>query len=241
MGPQESGTPDRRAWLRAEVLLKEAKTERAQGRYKGAVAKCEEALALAPGSPEALETLGDIHVGAGHFRAGMEAYQKVLEADPTRAGVEEKLARASLSQLGFQRQMEYGERLMGRGAQADLKRRSQIATCLSVLAPGIGQFYNEQHVKALAMLVAHVLLIVLALNVVANAVHQGYVDERVVGRTAPPSPYGRPAPMAGGLKVAIKELKDQRRMWQVYTLCGLDLALYALGILDAGLCALRRE
>ncbi|HOS94191.1 MAG TPA: tetratricopeptide repeat protein, partial [Armatimonadota bacterium] len=190
MSTQEGG-PEARTWLRVQVLLKEAKTERAQGRYRGAVAKCQEALELAPDSLEVLETLGDIHVGAGHFSAAMESYRKVLQRDPSRPGVEEKLARASLSQLGFQRQMDYGQRLLDRGAQADLKKASQIATSLSILFPGFGQLLNRHYWKALCMAAAHLCLILLGFHVVMDAVRQGQAEHRVEIRSAPRSPYQR--------------------------------------------------
>jgi len=223
--------------IRAHTLLKEAQIERMQGNYRAAVAKCEEAIELAPRSADGHEALGDVHCGAAHFKAAMSAYRQALKLDPSRGAVEEKLGRASIGQFTFQRQTEYGRGLLdGKGSKKDIRKAANNATAVSILCPGLGQVLNGHYVKAAIGVCAHLLFVFLLISIVGGA-----IGEALDAETAVVNLDGRPVGVVKGVGNAMNVLKAQGRAWQVYALIILDLGLWGWSIVDAGIAATKRE
>jgi len=226
--------------LRVQALLKEALAEQRRGNHKTAQTKAEDAIALAPESADAHEVLGDIHVASGHFARAKEAYQHALSLAPGRTETEEKLARASLGQLRFDRQLEQGRKLLeGKGTHKDMRRATSLATMASFLWPGGGQILNGQYAKGAVMAFAHLLLVLLMVNMVTEAIRDAK-NERIV--TVYESPYAQRRPQGlRGVRHAADAVRSQGKAGILWMLAVLDLALYGWSVMDAMVGAQRRE
>ena len=122
----------------AEPLLREASLLRRREKYADAETKCRAALNLVPKDAAALELLGDILQGVARVDEALAAYQRAAQADPKRASAEGKYADL------LTRQQDYSHF----DPEAATKN-PMIATLLSCLLPGAGQFYNGDVTKAL--------------------------------------------------------------------------------------------
>ncbi len=129
----------------AEPLLREASLLRRREKYAEAESKCREALNRVPNDAAALELLGDIFQGVGRVDAALAAYQRAGQADPKRASAERKYADL------LTRQQDYSHF----DPEAAIKN-PMIATLLSCLLPGAGQFYNADITKALFFFVCDI-------------------------------------------------------------------------------------
>jgi tetratricopeptide (TPR) repeat protein len=130
---------------------------------RGQVAEAEraahEALALNPEDADALEILGDALLTRSDFAGAATAFRTVLARDPSRASVENKLARATLRQSEDQRRQTMGvayasesRALMRGGGEDDPGRRTRLAV-LSAILPGLGQVLAGAFVKGIVLIV----------------------------------------------------------------------------------------
>ncbi|MBC7528222.1 MAG: tetratricopeptide repeat protein [Chthonomonadaceae bacterium] len=122
--------------IAAEPLLRDANIARKRNDYREAEEKCRTALSLTPKDPAALELLGDILQGVGRVDEAMAAYQRAVEADAKRVSAERKYGELITQQQNFE---SYDPEAV--------PRNPFVATLLSALIPGAGQFYNGDTVK----------------------------------------------------------------------------------------------
>ncbi len=118
---------------RAEKLLSEAALLRRRERPKEAEAKCREALVENPGDAAALELLGDLFQDVARIEEALAAYNRAHELQPTRTTAERK----------------YGNLLTNQEQWSSLEteviaRSPGLALLLSLVLPGLGQFYNGE-------------------------------------------------------------------------------------------------
>ena len=122
----------------AEPLLREASLLRRREKYAEAETKCRAALTLVPNDAAALELMGDILQGVGRVDAALGAYQRAGLADPKRTSAERKYADLLTRQQDF-----------SHFDPEAATKNPMVATLLSCLLPGAGQFYNSDVTKAL--------------------------------------------------------------------------------------------
>ncbi|NIM05991.1 MAG: hypothetical protein GTO55_06860, partial [Armatimonadetes bacterium] len=148
---------------KANVLLGEAVLLRANKKLKEAMAKCQEALRALPENAEAFEILGDLYAETGLAEAAIEAYKRTVELDPSRSGVETKIARVALEKDRLSQQLKTTHDLLEGRISPARPRSPATAGLLSLLLPGLGQAYNRQWLKAAALICVDVMLFMAAI------------------------------------------------------------------------------
>lgn len=138
---------------RAAPLLREAHLLKMRGKIVEAEMKCREALLLEPEDATGLEMLGDLLAEKGSLKEAAATYRQALERAPGRVVLEEKYARAALALGEQQHQRAMAQMLLDNPRMASSERRPRplLAFLLSALWPGLGQLYNEEYAKGLAM------------------------------------------------------------------------------------------
>ena len=147
---------------RAEPSLAQALTQanllRVRGRLDQAIAVCRQALERAPDSWEAHELMGDLYRQARKGDEAIAEYRRALTLNPRRGLIEEKIARASLIAAERRRLLEDAQALLAGTAGREV-RKPGVAALFSFILPGLGQIYNREFVKGLALLVIWVVLV----------------------------------------------------------------------------------
>ena len=115
-----------------------------RGDQAGALTDCQAVLAVDPENLDARELLGDILAAQGNWDAAIAQFRSILAAEPSRVAAERKLAESSLGRAGL-RDAAF------RADQATGDRKPGIASLLSFLFPGMGQFYNRETRKAVGI------------------------------------------------------------------------------------------
>lgn len=200
---------------RVRALVGEAILLRSRDTYDEAEARCLEALDLDPTDEEARELLGDVLVAQGRAAEGLSQYQQVLETAPSREALERKIARAVLRQAQFEEERRAAQELLAGKVRPEIERRPGIAALFSTFVPGLGQLYNHQYVKGVALCVAFVLAVF------------GLVSSAMVGLKGMLATAGaRAAPSPGGFE-ALNVLVTGPRLWWLLGLFA--IWLFAIG------------
>jgi tetratricopeptide (TPR) repeat protein len=139
---------------RIATLLREAHLLRMRSRFVEAEEKVEEAVALAPGDPSALEMLGDLLAEKGALSEAAEAYHRAMERAPERTALEEKHAHLVLMIADQKHERDLAERLLANPAlvASGRRRNPALAFFLSAFLPGMGQLYNGEYLKGVLFL-----------------------------------------------------------------------------------------
>jgi len=148
-----AGDEERRQ--RGESLLREANLFRLRQDPVTAEARCRAAVELLPDDATALEMLGDlIRAADGDPEEAMQWYQAALKLRPGTESLEVKIAALILQQGEARYATErLARRLEGGGATpAQRRRQVTLATLMSLLLPGLGQFYNRDRLKGLILM-----------------------------------------------------------------------------------------
>ncbi len=147
--------------VKVRELLGRATLLRARGEHEQALALAQEAVGLDQQSWEAHELVGDLLLALERPEEALQSYRQARELHQSRSVLEEKIGRAALAQAARQRSAEASRALLeGRAAPA-AKRNPGYAAVFSVFVPGLGQVYNGEVLKGLAMMVAYLLLLAL--------------------------------------------------------------------------------
>ncbi len=142
--PAREATPMEKG--RAEKLLSEAALLRRRERPKEAEAKCREALDADPCDAAALELLGDLYQDIAHIEEALAAYSRAHELQPTRTTAERKYANLLTNQ----------EQWSALESEVIVKSPG-LALVLSLVLPGLGQFYNSEIGKGILFIVLDLL------------------------------------------------------------------------------------
>jgi len=154
-------------------LLAQVSVLRARGQLDQAAAKCKEALERDPDSWEAHELMGDLLRQARKGDEAIEEYRIALARNPSRAVIEEKIARASLIAAERRRLVEDAQALLDGTADRGEVRKPGLAALFSFVIPGLGQLYNRDYLKGLIILPIWVVLIISVNLVVLPAIARG--------------------------------------------------------------------
>jgi tetratricopeptide (TPR) repeat protein len=123
-----------------------------------AEARCRAALELVPDEATGLEMLGDLLRDRGKVEEACELYRRASEAAPQRPSPEKKFAEVMLEIAERQRLRDAAHLLLEHPpSPKEQQRNMMMALLLSVLFPGLGQFYNREPIKG-GLLVAGALI-----------------------------------------------------------------------------------
>ncbi len=209
-----------RADITAKVrqLLGQATLLRARGSRAEALKLAQEALTLDEANADTHELIGDLLVDLNRGGEAVASFRRARELNPSRVALEDKLARAALRRAaGLEATRSAEAVLSGAYRTAGPVRKPGYAALFSLLIPGLGQIYNEQLVKGLAVLVAYIILAILT----SLGVRASLID--AAGRLT--TGYGRVPDMWSALSA-------MNVVWMV-----LLAGLYIYAVADAAVCA----
>jgi len=104
-------------------------------------------------STSAYEFVGDVLLASGESAKARAHFKRAMELEPANADAERKFASAllNLSQAEIDRQMAHVLASDGVVAPPRNPDRTRNATVAALLFPGLGQLYNRQYAKGLAI------------------------------------------------------------------------------------------
>jgi len=139
---------------RVEELLRDAHLARVRRHWAEAETLCRRALDLKPDDAMGLEMLGDLLAEKGDLDGALERFRAALALDPTKAALEDRIARLALQKGEAELERQEAERLLNSPTgKVAAKRNATVAVLLSLVCPGAGQVFNRQTVKG-ALLIA---------------------------------------------------------------------------------------
>lgn len=100
------------------------------------------------------EAMGDLMAQEERWEQARDAYARGLECDPTRAGLEKKFAAVTVKLADEEALQRMGDALLRGGSLPELlaqqragRRPAGLAMALSLILPGMGQFYTGHFIK----------------------------------------------------------------------------------------------
>jgi len=154
-----------RAEIQTKVreLLGRATLLRARANPEQAVELVRQALALDRANWETHELLADLLLDTDRFDQAIQSYTRARELNETRGVLEEKIGRAALARAAKRRSAELSRALLeGKPVPSGPRRNPAYAALFSFFVPGLGQVYNGEVLKGLAMVIAYLILFALA-------------------------------------------------------------------------------
>lgn len=134
-------------------LLGRATLLRVRGEHEKALEIAYEAVGIDHENWEAHELLGDLLVSVNRPEQALESYGRARELNRSRVALEDKIARAALKRAARLSAVALSQAYLDGTAKSDtVKRNPAYAALFSLLLPGLGQVYNGQLVKGMAML-----------------------------------------------------------------------------------------
>ncbi len=205
--------------VKVRQLLGQATLMRARGKQAEALKIAQEALTLDEENADAHEMVGDLLMDLKRGAQAVASFKRARELNPSRVALEDKLARAALLRAqGLQTAAQAEAMLSGRGGASGPVHKPGYAALLSAI-PGLGQIYNEQLAKGLAMLAGWIALLAIISRAMKASMLEA-VSSRVSGYGAGPDLWSA----FTGVNV----------VWTV-----LLIGLHVYAIVDAAVCASR--
>jgi tetratricopeptide (TPR) repeat protein len=156
---------------RVREALGRATLARARNQREQALKLVQEAITLDDTNPEAHELKGDLLLDLKRGGEAMASFKRARELHPDRPVLEDKIARAALQRAARQQTIEMSQALLeGRAQAAGPKRSPGYAALLSLIAPGLGQFYNGEMLKGFVMIVCYIFLFALGVLAVLREI-----------------------------------------------------------------------
>lgn len=138
---------------KAGTLVMAARLAMQRGDKKEARTKLQEALIIEPTDYAALELVGDMFLEEAEQEKAIEVFERGLKYHPSHHAFEEKIALALLDIEEMKRDAEQRDLLLTHGDKDRWQdRKPGIAISLSLLVPGMGQFYNDENERGWAFL-----------------------------------------------------------------------------------------
>jgi tetratricopeptide (TPR) repeat protein len=166
------GEPTRADILtKVRELLGRATLARARNQREQALKLAQEAIVLDESNAEAHELQGDLLLDLRRGEEAMASFRRAMELHPDRPVLEEKVARAALQRAARRQTLEMSQAILeGRAKPSGPQRSPALAALLSLIAPGLGQFYNGEMLKGFVMLIGFVFLCALVLLAVLREI-----------------------------------------------------------------------
>ncbi len=145
-------------------LVRRTRRAISMGRPDQAEATAAQAAELAPDTTTVEELLGDVAAAHGRQVEARGHYERALEIEPSNADAEEKYAAAVLKIGSSARLRERMEDAVDSPEEYSRFRRNPVVAAFYSAIPGLGQLYNHQYEKGLAMAAAAMLLLAWVLS-----------------------------------------------------------------------------
>lgn len=145
-------------------LVRRTRRAISMGRLTQAEQSAAQAAELAPGTTTVEELLGDVAMACGQFVAARDHYHRALEIEPANADAESKYGEAVLKIGTAVHLRERIEEVAENPDEYEGFPRSPIAAAFWSVIPGLGQLYNHEYEKGLAMLGAAAILLTWVLS-----------------------------------------------------------------------------
>jgi tetratricopeptide (TPR) repeat protein len=162
-GESDSGVEKLRREEKAAGLVMQARNMLRKGQRDQARVQLQQAFALNPADCGAFEVLGDIFLEEGEQQKAITVFERGRQHHPRHAAFEEKIALAHIDLAEMERDRILKEQLLADPAatlQGRTSDRKPISVAfLSLLAPGAGQYYNEEPERALVFFPVALLLL----------------------------------------------------------------------------------
>jgi tetratricopeptide (TPR) repeat protein len=167
-----------------DKLMTAATVHRRRGDYAQATESVRQALVILPDNLDAREFAADMILAHGDVQKASEHYKAILEAEPGRASVEAKYAKAILELAEGDRQRGLvQEMLENPSKRPSLPPRSSTIAALLSIAPGFGHVYSGQYATGGALFVGWVLAWMLFLFTLDSSTGVSVVN-RITGPSA---------------------------------------------------------
>ncbi len=148
-----------------EQLLSRVQVLMRAGNLAAAEKAAGELIEACPDSTSAHEQLGDVLYARGESAQARRHYKRAMDLEPANADAERKFAAALVSiSPGERRRQMIHQLVAGSEDHAVSPRRPLNATLAAIAFPGMGQLYNRQYEKGLAIFAAEAILLILLFN-----------------------------------------------------------------------------
>lgn len=138
---------------KAGTLVMAARLALKRGDKAEARIRLQEALIVEPRDCAALELVGDIFLEDAEQEKAIQVFERGLKYHPAHHAFEEKIALALLDIEEMKRDATQRDLVLTHGDKDRWQdRKSGIAISLSLLVPGMGQFYNDEAERGWAFL-----------------------------------------------------------------------------------------
>ena len=145
-------------------LVRRTRRALAMNRPDQAEALAAEAADLAPDTTTVEELFGDVAMARERYEAAREHYERALEIEPINADAEEKLGEAVIKiREGSDARLRMEQAIDDPDEYKGFRKNPLTAAFYSVI-PGLGQLYNGQYYKGLALVASAMLLLTWTLS-----------------------------------------------------------------------------
>ena len=159
--PMSEDAPPPNARQQLRDLMGRATLARVRGEKEQALKLAHEALALDEQNWEVHEFIGDVLMEINRGAEALASFKRARELNPKRVELEDKVARAAIRWVTRQDRMAHMNALLEGRVPRGQERKPVVAGLLSLLLPGLGQFYNWQMAKGAAFAVGYLVLVML--------------------------------------------------------------------------------
>lgn len=140
-------------------LVRRVRRAISMGRLDQAEQYAARALELAPNTTTVEELLGDVAMARGEFVAARDHFRRAIEIEPANADAEAKYGEAVLKIGNTERLRERLEEVAENPQEYEPFRRNPVTAAFWSVIPGLGQLYNHEYEKGLAMIGAAAVLL----------------------------------------------------------------------------------
>lgn len=144
---------------RLRELMGRATLARVRGNQAEALRLAQEALVLEETNAETHEFIGDVLMALNRGADALHSFQRARELNPRRVELEDKVARAAVRSAARLEAMAHAQAVLEGRAPVGPKRKPSYAALFSLVLPGLGQMYNGDLIKGIAVMLGFVVLL----------------------------------------------------------------------------------
>ncbi len=155
-------SPPRSERQRLRELMGRATLARVRGDHAQALQLAQEALVLEEASAETHEFIGDVLMSLNRGADALHNFQRARELNPRRVELEDKVARAAVRSAARLDALAHAQAVLEGRAPMGPRRKPSYAALFSLVLPGLGQIYNGELLKGVALMMGFVILLAIS-------------------------------------------------------------------------------